>query len=82
MDAWNVRVSDEQLEQLNLRAKGVLLKLQSCLMHTYNRRSVSEIARLLDCSRPTVMWMQHVLELRPAPGLGRSRRIRKATEAA
>lgn len=64
MNAWNVNASDDRLEELNLRGKRRLVELQSVLTYTYQRKSVSEIARLLDCSRPKVIWMQHVLRLR------------------
>jgi hypothetical protein len=64
MDAWNLKVSEEQLEQLNIRAKAVMIQLQSVLTGTYQRKSVSEIARTLGCTRDKVIWMQHVLQLR------------------
>jgi hypothetical protein len=64
MDAWNLKVSDDQLEQLNLRAKYRMSQLQLVLTHTYQRKSVSEIARLLNVTRNVVIWMQHVLQLR------------------
>lgn len=68
MNAWNLTVSDERLDELNLRAKAVLLELQQVLTCTYQRKPVSEIARLLGCSRPKVIWMQHVLHLRNGKG--------------
>lgn len=68
-EAWNERMTDEQLEQLNMRAKYVLSQLQVVTTHTYQRKSVSEIARLLGCSRNMVIWMQHVLQMRNGRGL-------------
>lgn len=67
-DAWNVSVSDDQLEQLNLRAKHRISELQVVLTGTYQRKSVSEIARQLGCSRNKIIWMQQVLRLRTAQG--------------
>ena len=66
--AWNLEVSEEVLQERVLRARRVLAELQTVLTNTGNRKSVSEIARALECSRPKVIWMQHVLQLRRGEG--------------
>lgn len=79
--SWNVDVSVERLEELNIRGKAVLVELQAVLTYTYQRRTVSEIARMLGCSRPKVIWMQHVLQLRTGQDWRGRPRWRKGVDA-
>jgi hypothetical protein len=68
MRAWNETCSDEVLDAAIERGKVRLADLQRVLTLTAQRMSVSEIARLMCCSRKKVIWMQHVNDMRTTMG--------------
>jgi biotin operon repressor len=53
-----------------MRGRKRIQDFMAVLTLTAQRRSVSEIAQQLDCSRNRVIWVQHVLSLRTQRGTG------------
>jgi hypothetical protein len=69
--AWNLDLDDYALDEAIQRGRHRLQDFMLVLTLTARRRSVSEIAKQLDCSRDRVIWVQHVLALRTQRGRGR-----------
>ena len=72
--SWNITATDEQLDEAAIRGKRVMADMQQVLTWTYQRVSVSEMARRLGCSRNTIadMWVTlRQVSGRAAAGFGR-----------